>query len=117
MGNQIQQLQIRGSIRIARQCLLAAAFALLVVVNAGVAQPGGRSPDRQSKDQQSSPAPKSRRRARTLSGQEISEARELLNQLGYWVSPGAKANDVSLRHALIAFQKIEGREPTGVWTI
>jgi N-acetylmuramoyl-L-alanine amidase len=112
MGNQIQQSQIRGSIRIAGRGLLAVAFALLVIVNSGVAQPG-----RQSEDQQSSSAPKSKRQARTLSGREISEARELLNQLGYWVTPGAKGNDVSLRHALIAFQKIEGREPTGVWTI
>ena len=112
MGNQIQQLQIQGSIRIAGRGLLAAAFALLVVVNAGVAQSG-----RQSEDQQSSSAPKSKRQARTLSGPEISEARKLLDQLGYWVNakgPNAKGNDVSLRHALIAFQKIEGRERTGV---
>jgi len=115
MGNQIQQLQIQGSIRIAGRGLLAAAFALLVVVNAGVAQSG-----RQSEDQQSSSAPKSKRQARTLSGPEISEARKLLDQLGYWVNakgPNAKGNDVSLRHALIAFQKIEGRKLTGVWTI
>ncbi|HEY7181379.1 MAG TPA: L,D-transpeptidase family protein [Blastocatellia bacterium] len=117
MGNQIQQSQIRGSIRIAGRGLLAAAFALLVVANAGVAQPGRQSPDRQSEDQQSSPAPKSKRQARTLSGREISEARELLNQLGYWVTLGAKGNDASLRQALIAFQKIEGRNPTGVWTV
>ncbi|MBO0725804.1 MAG: L,D-transpeptidase family protein [Blastocatellia bacterium] len=117
MGNQIQQLQIQGSIRIAWRRLLAAAFALLVVVNAGVAQPGRRSPDQQSEDQQSSPAPKSKQQARRLSGREISEARELLDQLGYWVNHDAKGNDASLRQALIAFQKIEGRKRTGVLTI
>ncbi|HET7006104.1 MAG TPA: L,D-transpeptidase family protein [Candidatus Binatia bacterium] len=51
-----------------------------------------------------------------MSDQEISEARELLDQLGYWVNSEARGNDVSLRHALIAFQKIEGRERTGVLT-
>jgi hypothetical protein len=60
---------------------------------------------------------KSRQQAQTLSDFEISEARELLNQLGYWINLDAEGNDVSLRHALIAFQKIEGRERTGVLTI
>src|SRR5262245_42094100 len=111
MGNQIQQLQIQGLIRIAGRCLLAGAFALLVIVSAGGA-PGRQSPDRQS-----SRAPKSKSQARTLSGSEISEARELLHQLGYWINPAAKGNDISLRHALIAFQKIEGRKRSGVLTI
>ncbi|MBO0726399.1 MAG: murein L,D-transpeptidase [Blastocatellia bacterium] len=60
---------------------------------------------------------KSIRQARTLSGSEISEARELLDQLGYWVNLDVTGNDVSLRHALIAFQKIEGRRRTGVLTL
>jgi len=51
-----------------------------------------------------------------LSASEISEARELLDQLGYWVVLDAKGNDASLRHALIAFQKIEDRNRTGVLT-
>ncbi len=88
------------------------AFALLVVVNAGAAQTG-----QQSKDRQSSPVKKSKQSARTLSDSEISEARELLDQLGYWVNLDVTGNDVSLRHALIAFQKIEGRERTGVLTV
>ena len=87
------------------------AFALSVIVTAGAARHG-----RQSDDQQSSPVKKSRRPAQTLSASEISEARELLNQLGYWVAPDAKGKDASLRHALIAFQKIEGRNRTGVLT-
>jgi lipoprotein-anchoring transpeptidase ErfK/SrfK len=112
MGNQIQQLQIQDSIRTTGRNLLAVAFALLVVVSAGVAQSG-----QQSKDQQSQPVKKSKRSARALSGEEISEARALLNQLGYWVNPGVKGKDDSLRHALIAFQKIESRDRTGVLTI
>jgi hypothetical protein len=47
---------------------------------------------------------------------EIQEARELLGELGYWVDPEAKKADVSLYHALVAFQKIEGRKRTGALT-
>jgi N-acetylmuramoyl-L-alanine amidase len=106
MRNQIQQLTPQSLIRIAGRGLLAVAFALLVVVNAGVAQ-----------DRQTAPVKKPKQSAQTLSEQEISEARELLDQLGYWVNVDVTGNDVSLRHALIAFQKIEGRERTGVLTI
>src|SRR4030095_14534342 len=60
---------------------------------------------------------KTKRPARTVSEQEISEARELLDQLGYWVNVDVTGNDVSLRHALIAFPKIEGRGRTGMLTI
>jgi lipoprotein-anchoring transpeptidase ErfK/SrfK len=112
MRNEIQQSPFHSLFRIAGRGLLAVASALLVVVNAVAAQPG-----QQSKDQQSSPVKKAKRPARTLSEQEISEARELLDQLGYWVNLDVTGNDVSLRHALIAFQKIEGRERTGVLTV
>jgi len=111
MGNQIQQSPFYSLIRIAGRNILAAAFALSVIVTAGAARH-----DRQANDQQSPPVRKSRQPARTLSASEISEARELLNQLGYWVDPDAKRNGASLRHALIAFQKIEGRNRTGVLT-
>ena len=90
---------------------MAVAFALSVIVNAGVARHG-----RLSNDQQSSTVKKSRRPAQTLSASETSEVRELLDRLGYWVDPDAKGKDASLRHALIAFQKIEGRNRTGVLT-
>jgi N-acetylmuramoyl-L-alanine amidase len=111
MGNQVQQSPFYSLIRIAGRNFLALAVALSVIVTAGAARH-----DRQSNDQQSPPVKKSRQPARTLSASEISEARELLNKLGYWVDPNAKRNDASLRHALIAFQKIEGRERTGVLT-
>jgi hypothetical protein len=112
MRHQIQQLSFQSLIRIAGRGLLAAPFALLVIANSGVAQPG-----QQSKDQHRSPVMKSIQRAQTLSDSEISEARELLDQLGYWVNLDVTGNDVSLRHALIAFQKIEGRRRTGVLTL
>ena len=112
MRNQFQQLAPSGLIRIAGRGLLALAFALSVVVSAGAAQPG-----QQSQNKQGSPVNKTKQPAQTLSDSEILEARELLDQLGYWVNLEATGSDVSLRHALIAFQKIEGRTRTGVLTL
>ncbi|MBL8191745.1 MAG: murein L,D-transpeptidase, partial [Acidobacteria bacterium] len=59
----------------------------------------------------SKPAPKPK-----LTEQEIAEARQLLNSLGYWIELNATGLDASLRHALIAFQKIAGRPKTGILT-
>jgi len=103
MRNQIQQLQIQGLIPITGRYLVTLAFALLIIVNVGAAH-----------NQPSSSVKKTKRPAQTLSDQEISEARDLLDRLGYWVNSEATGKGVSLRHALIAFQKIEGRERTGV---
>ncbi len=115
MRNRIQKLAPQSLIRIAEQGLLAGASMLLVFVNAGAVQ--DPQPSQQPKNQHTSPVKKTKRPARTLSEQEISEARELLDQFGYWVNLDVTGNEVSLRHALIAFQKIEGRERTGVLTI
>ncbi|MBO0857386.1 MAG: L,D-transpeptidase [Chloracidobacterium sp.] len=112
MRHQIQQSSFQSLIRIAGQGLLAAPFALLIIVNYRLAQPG-----QQSKDQRILPVMKSKQQGRNLSDSEISEARELLDRLGYWVHLDVAGNDVSLRHALIAFQKIEGRRLTGVLTL
>jgi hypothetical protein len=54
--------------------------------------------------------------SKSLSKEEIQEARELLDQLGYWVDADAGGKNGALRHALIAFQKVEGRKRTGVLT-
>ncbi len=67
-----------------------------------------------TQDQQNSPANKTKQPARTLSEQEILEARELLDMLGYWVDLDATGNDVTLRHALIAFHRnIDNLAQTG----
>jgi lipoprotein-anchoring transpeptidase ErfK/SrfK len=50
------------------------------------------------------------------SAAEIGEARALLGALGYWVALDLTEPDASLRHALIAFQKIENRPRTGALT-
>ena len=101
--------------RIAGPGLLAVAFSLSVVSHAGAVQ--NPQPGRQSENQQSSSVKKTKRPARTLSEQGILETRILLDQLGYWVNVDVTGNDVSLRHALIASQKIEGHDRTGVLTV
>jgi lipoprotein-anchoring transpeptidase ErfK/SrfK len=106
--------KLQSLIRIAGRRLLAPALASLVVANSGAAQ--DPQPGQQSRNQQSSQVQKTKRPVRTLSNQEDLETRGLLDQLGYWVNLEATGNDVSLRHALIAFQKIEGRKRTGVLT-
>src|SRR6266511_3391332 len=63
MRNQIQQSRIKGMTRIAGRGLLAATFALSVVVNAGVVQ--NPQPAQQSKNQQTPPLNKTRRPERT----------------------------------------------------
>jgi L,D-transpeptidase catalytic domain len=70
----------------------------------------------QSQNPKTTPAKKKRPVAEDLSDAEISEARRLLDQLGYWVSLEAKGNDISLHHAITALQKIEGRKRTGTLT-
>ena len=44
------------------------------------------------------------------------EAENLLSNLGYWVKKVDLTADDSTRHALVAFQKVEGRKRTGVLT-
>src|SRR5262245_48039134 len=106
MRTQIQRLPLQRLIRIAERGSLALAFALLVVMNTGAAQDPQSGQPSQSK--QTRPAKKTKRPMRTLSDPEVLEARKLLDQLGYWVDLEATGKDASLRHALIAYQKIEG---------
>ena len=80
----------------------------LVVLGAGWAQTAPTS----------TPAPKpaaqtKRQPVAQPSSAEILEARQLLLSAGYWVIPTGETEDASLRHALIAFQKITARPRTG----
>lgn len=115
MENLLQQSPVKGLIRIAGRRLFALVFAVLVPLNAGAVQ--NPQPGQLSQNQQTSAVKKLKKTARTMSDCEILEARELLDQLGYWVNLEVNGNDASLRHALIAFQKIEDRELTGVLTL
>ena len=47
---------------------------------------------------------------------EILAAEKRLSELGYWTGPVDGTLDSSSRHALIAFQKVEGRQRTGKLT-
>ena len=50
---------------------------------------------------------------RLLTKTEIAEAEQTLSKLGYWTGPIDGSFDAASRHALIAFQKVEGRRRTG----
>ena len=91
------KLKVRG-------CALFLSFLFLLTGIAQTTQTGQITKPKQSLNQPE------------LSKDEIKEARELLGSLGYWVNLDVEGLDVSLHHALIAFQKIEGRTRTGVLT-
>ena len=62
-----------------------------------------------------------KRISRRAQRQELSlenrlEGEQRLSDLGYWTGPIDGTLDPAFRHALIAFQKIEGRQRTGVLT-
>ena len=52
----------------------------------------------------------------TLTKEEVRTAEKRLAALGYWAGPADGVWDATSRHALIAFQKVEGARPTGVLT-
>jgi len=87
------------------QWLICLAVAFLLIGAGGVfAQTGGRNTSR------------SNRAKPALSAEEVSQSRSRLAELGYWVKTEGEADEASLRHALIAFQKIENRPRTGLLT-
>ena len=55
----------------------------------------------------------SKAKAAAPTKQEILEAEQLLSNLGYWTGPIDGTFDAASRYALVAFQKVEGRERTG----
>jgi hypothetical protein len=56
--------------------------------------------------------------AQTVKNAElIYEAERLLSERGYWITKVDKVKDASTFHALVAFQKVEGRKRTGVLTV
>jgi hypothetical protein len=54
-----------------------------------------------------------RLKTRALVAQEILEAEQRLSALGYWTGPVDGVSDSGFWHALVAFQKVEGRKRTG----
>ena len=58
----------------------------------------------------------SKKEAPQISSEEIFAAEKRLTDLGYWTGPIDGTFDTGSRHALIAFQKVEGRQRTGKLT-
>jgi hypothetical protein len=54
-----------------------------------------------------------RSRRPRITAKEIREAEQLLSDLGYWTGKVDGVLDTASRQALVAFQKVEGREPKG----
>lgn len=54
--------------------------------------------------------------AQRIGAQERLEAEQLLSTLGYWTGPVDGVFDSGSRHALVAFQKVEGRKRTAKLT-
>ncbi|MFN7945758.1 MAG: L,D-transpeptidase [Blastocatellia bacterium] len=92
-------------------CLVFAVLLLATVEAQPVNQPTAQMPAKKQPPKQKRPAAKVQ-----MSEAEILEARSLLGDLGYWVDLEAKKPDASLYHALVAFQKVEGRARTGALT-
>lgn len=90
--------------------------ALMSIIGLNGYAKGNWQAGKPSQNRQSSQPKKSAENPQAISDDEIIEARGLLDWLGYWLDPEAKGADISLRHALIAFQKVEGRARTGVLT-
>jgi N-acetylmuramoyl-L-alanine amidase len=53
---------------------------------------------------------------KALNRQQVREAELMLSSLGYWTGPIDGLVDEASRHALVAFQKVEGRGVTGRFT-
>lgn len=54
-----------------------------------------------------------RKGSATVTPEQILKARRLLGELGYWVKLDLDRTDDSLYHAIVAFQKVEGRPING----
>ena len=89
---------------------LLTSITLLAFSSAFAQEPATRArkvlPTRKASALKAKPKPK------LVTAREVKEAKEQLATLGYWL----KAEAESYRHALIAFQKVEGLKPTGKLT-
>jgi hypothetical protein len=86
--------------RFARLAFAAFIFAALAALNAEAKQPAKAKS-------------KSTVSATALTRAQIREAEQLLSDLGYWTGAIDGRFDTGSRHALVAFQKVEGRAPDG----
>ena len=95
-----------AGLRAAYLHLIAKAIVITVSLGFIVAQPAAQqAPPKPTKPSSFAPG---------LSTDEINEAERRLSELGYWTRlQNGTFKDDSLRHALVAFQKVTGRQRTG----
>ncbi len=98
---------------IARRMICLAVVVLLIGASGALAQTTGKDAARTG---QAKPGRQASKAPPAPSDEEVSEGRRRLAELGFWVKTEGASDEVSLRHALIAFQKIEGRPRTGLLT-
>src|SRR5689334_18598953 len=88
-----------------QQRMICLAIAVLLIgVGGAFAQTSGMNTSRANR---AKPAPQASKVPPAPSAEDVSQARRRLAELGYWVKAEGGDNEASLRHALIAFQKIE----------
>jgi N-acetylmuramoyl-L-alanine amidase len=85
----------------------AARLALMIFVIGSVAQISANAQQKLALKQVKAPA------QRSMTVESITEAEQLLSDLGYWTGPIDGKMDAATRDALIAFQKVEGRTANG----
>jgi N-acetylmuramoyl-L-alanine amidase len=121
--------RLRNFLRAARLCLIAASLCAVSLAGASpqteaAALPQSKSPSTAKRATskpktaaQTKPAAQKRTaskpKPKTLSAKEQREAEQRLAELGYWTGTVDGKWDAVSRQALIAFQKVEGRRPTG----
>lgn len=91
---------------------LAVAVGLVVFVFASLAANARAQKSKASRKPSVSNRAKAKAGAQKTS-KDVREAEQLLNDLGYWTGPIDGRMDPASRHALVAFQKVEGRNRTG----
>lgn len=92
--------------RTTRLSLMAFIIAMAAVINVNAQQTVARK-------QPLKPTPAKATKQAAITAKDIGEAEQLLSDLGYWTGAIDGKIDAASRNALVAFQKVEGREATG----
>jgi lipoprotein-anchoring transpeptidase ErfK/SrfK len=107
--DQIEDSIVFSLRRAARLSLTAFIIAAFAAINVNAQQSTSRK-------QSSKPAQVKVSKQVSMTASDIREAEQLLSDLGYWTGTIDGRMDVASRDALIAFQKVEGRQTTGKLT-
>jgi len=94
-------------------CLIVFVMASMAIETPAQKNKGSKSKVSKNKiSKKIAPSKRSQAKGKRVSP-EVREAEQLLHDLGYWAGPIDGRMDEASRHALIAFQKVEGRKRTG----